>query len=103
MIRIDHYLTVSGAWREVLWSLWLPLLLTVAQGVGLWLPSLSYLEKLCKLHFLDLQRPQAQVLIVFCLCCFILFIFQRVLRHNIGFWKSYRNSCITSKQRALGM
>lgn len=47
MIRIDHYLTVSGAWREVLWSLWLPLLLTVAQGVGLWLPSLSLILKSC--------------------------------------------------------
>lgn len=63
--------------------------LTVGGGGGLCcFPSLSSLEELCKLHFLDLQRPWAQVLIVLCLCIFILFTFQRSpQRHNIGFGK----------------
>lgn len=51
----------------------------------------SYFGKLGELHFLDLQRPRAQVVIVFCLCCCFLFTFPRVLRYSVRFWKSVCN------------
>lgn len=60
--------------------------------------SLSYLEKLCKLPFLALWRPKVQVLIVFCLCFFILFTFRGVLRHYVSFWKSLYNRIFQSNE-----
>ena len=83
MIRIDRSLIVRGDRGSKFHTPFCspplePRLLTVGGGGGLWcFPSLSYLEKLCKLHFLDLQRPWAQVLIGLRLCIFILFTFQR--------------------------
>lgn len=82
MIRMDRFMVFMGA-EEV--NLLLHLLSTLGtlpfDGGWRWgsvlFPSLSSLEELCKLHFLDLQRPWAQVLIVLCLCIFILFTFQK--------------------------